>query len=457
MAKVMSRRQLLRLLTVVAGKLGLGVLTGCSPSLGRAEDGLDPQAYLPLIVNGTSMASPPTDTATLPTPTRTPTPTVTPTRTSTPTGTPTPTRTPTPTGTPTYTPSPPTDSRVVHVHSSSATSWDYGNSYYGNYVNQGVVNDMVDHGVKTLTGIASLAGAWQSLVPGYVPGKAIAIKVNFNNCWWCDKCLTNCEDWEIAIDALIQPINAVARGLMQAYPAFNPSDLWVYDATYAGEPRQIPQRFKDGCQYAGIRFFDESCNETAAYTSANPTASITWHNPSNIPTPPASKVTDVLVNAAYLINMPIMKKHLMGVTLSFKNHFGSIADCAPLHNWIANDGPYNGGTLYNPLVDIYRNAHILGKTVLTIGDALFGNWKDNISKPSRWTTFGNAAPNSLLFSVDPVAIDCVMSDLISAETWMFDKYDDYLVYAAACGLGVYEHGNPWGNGYQQIDYLKVEL
>ncbi|MEJ5308887.1 MAG: DUF362 domain-containing protein [Anaerolineae bacterium] len=465
MRKSLSRRQLLKLLALVAGKLGLGALSGCSPLPGRAGDDLEPRAYLPLVTHGTS-ASPtptttPTDTVLLPTLTNTPTPTRTPTPTATGTRTPTPTTTATstPTATPTVTPSssPPGDSRVVHVHSNNATNWDYGNSYYGNYVNQSVVNTMVDRGVMDLTGAASVAQAWQTLVPGYVPGKAIAIKVNFNNCWWCDKCVTSCEDWEIAIDALIHPINAVARGLLAAYPSFDVHDIWVYDATYAGQPRQIPQRFKDGCQYPGVRFLDESCSEKAAYTSTDPTAAIIWHNPPDIGTPPSSKVTDVLVNATYLINMPIMKKHLMGVTLSFKNHFGSIADCAPLHDWIANDGPHNGGTRYNPLVDIYRNVHILGKTVLTIGDALFGNWKDNISKPSPWSTFGNAAPNSLLFSTDPVAIDCVMSDLIKAETWMFDHYDDYLVYAAACGLGVYELGDPWGSGYQQIDYLKVEV
>ncbi|MBN2391122.1 MAG: DUF362 domain-containing protein [Anaerolineae bacterium] len=455
MTKRISRRQFLAGLGMVAAKLGLGTLTGCTPSVGRAADDLEPRAYLPLVASDEGAS------AVIPTPTNTPPsailPTFTPTSTSTPTMTPTSTPTATPTPTPGTPIPPPTGPRVVHIHSSDATYWDYGNAYYGNYVDQDTVNAMVDRGVMDLTGTASVVQAWQTLVSNYVPGKGIAIKVNFNNTWWCDKCLTNCEDWELAIDALVHPINAVAHGLFQAYSNFDASDLWVFDATTAGESRQIPQRFKDGGLYPGIRFFDGGCSETAGYDSTDPTGAVVWHNPSNISTPPNTRVTDVLINASYLINIPIMKKHVMGVTLGFKNHFGSIDDCEPLHEWIANDGAHNGGTDYNPLVDIYQNAHIGGKTVLTIGDGLFGNWENNISKPQRWSTFGNAAANSLLFSADPVAIDCVMCDLLSAETWMFDAYDDYLVCAAASGLGIYEQGDPWGSGYQQIEYLKVEL
>jgi len=453
--KGISRRKLLKALAAAAGGVGLGKVLGSSLLRGIAQE-LDKYVYLPFI----SKAETP-----FPGPTAGPTSTSTPT--STPTATPTATPTSTPTATPTSTPtSPPTDSRVVHVHSDAATFWDFGDDYYGDFVDQDVVDAMVDRGVMELTGASSLTQAWQTLVPNYVPGKAIAIKVNFNNCFGCDKCRTDCTDaWEPSIDALIHPINAIIRGLLQAYANFETNDVWVYDATIGYDPpwsgRGVPQVFKDSCLYPGVRFFDQSaydCSETAGYASADPTAAITWHNPPDIATPPPAQVTDVLVDASYHINMPVMKKHVgVAVTLSFKNHFGSIPNCAPLHDWIMGSGPHNGGTRYNPMVDIYRNPHILGKIVLTVGDALFGNWENNIGKPSPWVTFGDSAPNSLLFSTDPVAIDCVMCDLIDAETWMFSGYDDYLVYAAACGLGTYERGDPWGSGYNQIDYQKIEV
>ncbi len=94
-------------------------------------------------------------------PTPTPTPTRTPTPTSTPTGTPTrtPTRTPTPGA-----------SRVVPVHAPSATFWNGSSNDYYNYVNQSVVNEMVDQGVMALTSTSTRADAWRALIPNYAGG-----------------------------------------------------------------------------------------------------------------------------------------------------------------------------------------------------------------------------------------------------------------------------------------------
>ena len=205
-----------------------------------------------------------------------------------------------------------------------------------------------------------------------------------------------------------------------------------------------------------MRFFDaKNCDNYAGYDSSDPTATVTWRNPPHIPTPGTQKVTDVLVNATYVINMPIMKRHgYCGATLSFKNHFGSIANCEPLHEW-AIGGDYYGGDSYS--WDIYRNPHILDKTVLTIGDALFGNWDSNRTKPLRWTTFNNDAPNSLFLSTDSVAIDSVMTDFIDAESTLVAEAHDHLIYAESVGLGVFERGDPWGSGYSKIDYRRIEL
>jgi len=50
-----------------------------------------------------------------------------------------------------------------------------------------------------------------------------------------------------------------------------------------------------------------------------------------------------------------------------------------------------------------------------------------------------------------------MCDFLHAEKSIWDMSDDYLVNAAAVGLGTYERGDPWGSGYNQIDYVKIEL
>ena len=99
-------------------------------------------------------------------------------------------------------------SRVVHVHDPTATDWS-GQTDYWNHVDQAAVDDMVDQGIETLTGRSSLGDAWQSLLPDYQSGKSIAIKLNFNNS-------SHCDDSDGQIDALIQPVNAVVRGLLLA-------------------------------------------------------------------------------------------------------------------------------------------------------------------------------------------------------------------------------------------------
>ena len=64
--------------------------------------------------------------------------------------------------------------------------------------------------------------------------------VNFNNCY-------SCGGGSTVIDALVHPINPIIGGLLQAYPGFQTSDVWIYDATIGGRPpvskRQVPQVF----------------------------------------------------------------------------------------------------------------------------------------------------------------------------------------------------------------------
>ncbi len=336
---------------------------------------------------------------------------------------PTPTPTPTPTRTPT-----PGSSRVVHVRDPDATSWNGSSNYYYNYVNQSVVNNMVDQGVMALTSTSTRADAWRALIPNY-SGGLVAIKVNFNN-----------SGNDNIIDALIHPVNAAIRGLVEIGVATQ--NIRIYDAI-----RPIPTYFRNGCLYSGVQFYDEN--------NADFPIAVSFSRPGI----PAQSLASAVVDAAYLINMPIMKGHsITGVTLGFKNHLGTINNPYSLHGYI---GPWESQytSSYNPIVDIYLTSHIRNKTVLVLGDGLFGSRDNTNSVPTRWSTFGNQFPNSLFFARDPVAVDCVMYDLLAAEgcPYAWDEAADYLRLAAAAGLGVYERGDPWGSGYTHIDYVKMNL
>ena len=333
--------------------------------------------------------------------------------------------------------------KVVQVHAQNATSWS-GQTRYWEHVEQSVVNQMVSSGVMELTGAATITDAWRILIPNYQPGKKVAIKVNFNNCW-------SCSSTSGVIDALIHPVNAVVSGLEQIGVAR--ADVCVYDAV-----RALPERFVNA-GLPGIIYYDKYCGTKAEF-SDHPDGYVTFYPPPGM-SMPLEKITDVLRDAAYLINIPIMKggHPYAGVTLGFKNHFGTIHNCSALHDYVdvVNKPPaYNRD--YNPMVDFFSNPHIGGKTVLTIGDGLFAA-KDFNDPPETWTTFGDKVPNSLFFATDPVAIDCVMHDFIAVELGnnLTPAANRYLVLAGKAGIGVYESINPWTDSYAQIKYSKIEI
>ncbi|MCL5999496.1 MAG: DUF362 domain-containing protein [Chloroflexi bacterium] len=330
--------------------------------------------------------------------------------------------------------------RVVHVHSTDATSWT-GQASYWDFVNASKVNEMVNRGVMALTGTSTVANAWRLLIRDYQPGRAIAIKVSFNNSF-------NCGESQSKIDGLIEPVNAVISGLDQIGVAR--SDIWVYDAT-----RALPARFVNKA-LSGIRFFDQECHEDAGY-SWDPSADILFQPPTGVQIP-RETLPNVLMNASYLINMPIMKggHPAGGVSLGYKNHFGTVSTPAGLHPFI-NVVQGTARADYSPMVDFFKNSHIGGKTVLTIGDGLFASQVYN-QAPTTWSTFQDKTPQSLFFSTDPVAIDCVMHDFVKAE--MPDlpaTANNYLRLASQAGQGVFESANPWTGSYAHLGYHKIDV
>lgn len=357
----------------------------------------------------------------------------------------------------------PSPHRVVSVHDANATSWTFpctGSGacaeYYGDdaYVDQIVVDNMVATGMKALTGETSLSGAWQKILPDYQVGEVIVIKVNFNDAIMGGGS-SGYADNDAYVDALPQIINSIVSGLAEM--GVRQSDIWVYDAS-----RYITDRFRARIAHEDIQYFDRHGNgasvQATTFDSTDPTTRVDFSNTSYSG---IHRVPDILVEAHYLINVPIMKRHGgAGITLALKNHLGSI------------DGFYSGGhTMHqyfylegseyqsnsNPIVNINNNRHIRDKTVLIVGDALYGGWRSNNTPPERWNSFSGDSPNMLFFAADPVAIDSVMFDYLNREGHVDPSSEDILIVAAEAGLGVHER---WNNDsdrqYQAIDYIEIE-
>lgn len=413
MKKKITRRALLKAATLASSGTLIACLNsikGPTPSTQAAAEAQAEETilhYLPMLRKAG------TPTPVTPTP-KTPTP-----------ETPTP-ETPTPE---TPTPDPNKHGRVVHVHANNCHTWSSGSNYY-DFVSQSVVDEMVDEGMKRMTGQSTWENAWKSLLPNYTRGQLVAIKVSFNN-----------NGTSSDIDGIIEPVNAIIRGLKAA--GVENSSIIVFDSS-----RSIPSaRFSNRCLYLGVNFLDK-------YDSPWKGAKITFHPPS------AGALTldlsNVLVEAKYLINVPVMKRHGMaGLSNTFKNHYGSIDDPTDLHRWTS----MSSTTLeqYSPLVELYQNANINGKTILTVGDGIFAA-KDNNDAPTTWKMFNNQTPKSLFLSTDPVAVDSIMGDLVANEdSRVPDKAFAYLALAEKAGLGVHERGDPFSDTYKKIDYQKIEI
>jgi uncharacterized protein (DUF362 family) len=338
----------------------------------------------------------------------------------------------------------PERSRTVQMHGTGATYWDFSTPWYGQFVDSAVVEQMMAQGLQRLMKVTSAAAAWGLLLPGYAHGQKIAVKINLNN--------ASCTDADNAIDALPQVVNALIGSLAGA--GIDPADVWVYDAR-----RPMPARYL-ALADRRAHYVNTSCGDAGStFNCSDPSLRVTFRHPDM---QNERWLCDLLHQATYLINMPILKRHSTApVTLGFKNHFGSLSDLGGPES----DNPHTyinvHHNLYrtdaNPLVDINANPNIAGKTVLTIGDALFGARMVGAT-PEPWhKTFGGSAPNTLLFSRDPVAIDSVMVALLDAEWGVDPAAYDYLRAAAERGLGTFEEGAPWGVGYQKIDYARYEV
>jgi hypothetical protein len=347
-------------------------------------------------------------------------------------------------------------------------------------VKQEALDSMTFDGLSSLTGETSWSNIWSTLFTrvqpgGYSPGQKIAIKVNFNN---SAKKPNTCSAHDSIIDALQHPVISLLNGMAAA--GVQNQDIIIFDASgrWGGwEGKPLPEYFTQPIKAAfpGVTFIGRSgCTDNIGTTYGKDT-SLTVEFPGTLMDD--RHLADVFFDATYLINMPILKGHsgdnAMPVSLGFKNHLGSIdnvytsSDTNSFHSYIdPTHGLYSQDS--NPMVTLFQHPHVGNKTILTVGDGLFGAFGSAWIAQSNWGVFGGKAANSLFCAMDPVAIDCVMTDILRAEgIFTTLRAYDYLFCAEEEGLGVCEGtrttpgGNPfqspYGSGYSKIEYIRNDI
>jgi Domain of unknown function (DUF362) len=345
-------------------------------------------------------------------------------------------------------------SRIVRVHDPKATlPWDYSanapwnhtvepgedgtpgktEERYFDYINEDVVELMLDRGLCELTDAGSAKDAWLQLLPGLQLSDRVTIKMNMNNASFDENVTTN------RMDQTMPLVNGILGHLVNGL-GLPEENITILDASRWFHPLIMKGR----CNFENVRWVDESDpdrwdkNEEVTFTADEPEPGGEFWMPK------------AYTSADHIINLCLLKTHACGITGAMKSHFGSIPSPRNLHEGM-------GGKSY--IADVCNTPSIRDKVRLNIADALFANWHNNVWAPRPWKSFPEESPNSLIFGKDPVALDSVMLDHIMDEAkaqgedapqWLKDNLanHEFLQYAMdELGLGIHEHAP-----YKRIDY-----
>ncbi len=353
--------------------------------------------------------------------------------------------------------------RVVWVRDPSATRWNGNDGHWWDpdASDQARVDAMMSQSIRNLTGEADDANAWRALFTshnrshgkpgvGYQAGEKIVIKINQNTARDGHAFNGNPRN-ENSINGNPHLILALLRQLVnQARVA--PGDIYLYDIS-----RYFPDNIFVPChrEFPSVHFMEVDKGGGDGREAVPPEREwvndiITYKDPGR---GLGRSLPHFIVDAAYMINMSIMKNHGdVGPTLLAKNHFGTVHGLN--HGAIA---PKRMGES-NPMVDLMAHPQVGEKTMLSLIDALYAaDGADATPRKWRLTPFGTEKkpgwPASLFASQDAIALESVGFDFVNAE-WGVDPFTDNYLHEAALAhqppsgkpygpvsLGVHEHWN----------------
>jgi uncharacterized protein (DUF362 family) len=305
---------------------------------------------------------------------------------------------------------------------------------------------MLSDTLRSLTGADNDEAAWittfsyyneraRGLHRGYLPGEAIAVKVNLNNS-------TAAGPGNI-VNVSPQVALAMVRQLV-VNGHVRPADIVAYDARRNIYPALLT---KIWAEFPEIRFVQ--WDAPAAPQPKNPDTGdyhaleqAQWveavsYSVNHNEYYDAKLIPKQIKDTTYLVNVALLKAHSYpyaaaeggdegqtGVTMTGKNHFGSIKGTPELHGAI-NTNRQGTSHAYSPIVDLAACPHLGAKTILYVLDGLYGARRHQ-SFPlhfphapfhNRVTPYENPDwPSSLLASMDGVALDSVGLDILYSQS-----------------------------------------
>jgi uncharacterized protein (DUF362 family) len=319
--------------------------------------------------------------------------------------------------------------RVVWDQNFNAAKWDgkTGNWWDDANVDQTVVDEMFSKSLQTLTGTKTDAAAWDKLFQnfnathgraghGYQKGEKIVIKCNLN-----------ADDkpgvWVDAGHPSPQVAYAMVRQLIEVAGVPGDCITLTDPSRFIKDPLVSKIKANTGVEFQNVKVADKVGGAEPWRSAAKPDTNSAVHFQMPDGKDLALFLPRDFTDATYLIDYAVVRPHrVFGITMSFKNHFGSVYDPdqkmfspSKLHAFALWDypAPYKRGN-YHCLVPLLGHKNVGGKTLLYFAEGLY-TAPNQGAKVVRWSTLGNRWFSSLLMSQDPVALDSVGLDLISTE------------------------------------------
>ncbi len=306
------------------------------------------------------------------------------------------------------------------------------------------VDAMLSLALRQLTGANTDGDAWKIIFNyygrqsenrerTYQPGEIVAVKLNLNN----SKPVVPTN----LVNVSPQVTLAMVRQLVRR-AGVQPKDILLYDAQRDIFPGLLNKIWNE---YPDVRFVQKNAPDPAhqkhpAFGEIHGLEQAQWVKGQTYSADRFDNATYIpqqIMDAAYLVNIALVKAHSYpyaaaeggdegqtGVTLTGKNHFGSIKGPGELHSIINTN---QGGTphAYSPIVDLSASPNLGAKTILFVLDGLYCA-RRHMSYPlhfpnapfhNRVEPYANAGwPSSILASLDGVALDSVGLDILYSQT-----------------------------------------
>jgi hypothetical protein len=323
-----------------------------------------------------------------------------------------------------------------HIESKTDQWWMEGST------DQARVDAMLSTTLRQLTGTATDDQAWKTIFnyynshvrglkkTGYHAGEIVAVKVNLNN-----NSAVN------VVNVSPQVTLAMVRQLVN-HAHVPPADIVVYDASRNIYPElltKIWNEYKDVC-FVQRNAPDPALQQNPVYGGTHGLEQAQWVEGVSYSANSyrdAKLIPKQIMDATYLVNLALLKAHSYpyatseggdegqtAITMTGKNHFGSIKGTPELHDAINTD---QSGTphAYSPIVDLSASPNLGAKTILYVLDALYCGRRyrsypvhfPNAPFNDRVEPYANTGwPSSILASLDGVALDSVGLDILLSQS-----------------------------------------